>query len=55
MAKEHPIRRKTHLHRMLIVMPRWGCKNVVERIVPVTLTHITFVDGPYSIDAGATA
>lgn len=44
--KEFRPMRVQKLKRRLIVMPRWGSRNIVEVETIVTLPRITLIDGP---------
>jgi|GEM_PF-2105303 hypothetical protein len=45
-AGERAIERTTHIHRQVILMPRYGVKNVVVRERPVTLPRVRFLETP---------
>jgi len=40
------IERTVHIHRQVILMPRYGVKNVVVRERPVTLPRVRFLETP---------
>jgi hypothetical protein len=50
---QKPIPRKVYRYTQLILMPRYGVKNVVSKAREVTLAHVCFVDGPLPAAAGA--
>lgn len=40
------IRRKQHIRKDLIVMPKFGTQTIEEREIKISLPHVSFIDGP---------
>ena len=40
------IRRKTRFFKCVTAMPRHGSKTVGDRVIPITLPYVSFIDRP---------